>query len=199
MTIELMTGENAQMTHMRTIASGIDTTKTTTFSWTCPDVDLNAPVVFYQFSDPSDPTNLQWVTRFTIATESGATVAAPNTDSNGVPWGIAHFTDTSLYNAIPGYLAGNGQLQGAPGNGTSTTGSTTTGSSTATSTGSTASKTGSSTMSTVTSHSSSSAPTSSTTTTSSSGAAKAFVASSSTSIMALVGAIMAGAVAVTSF
>jgi len=116
MNIELMTGSNAQMVHMRTVAT-VDATKQTTFSWICPEVNPNAPIYFYQFSCPSDPTDLMWVTRFLIKGTDGSSVDAPSTDPSGVKYGVGAFVDANLYNAMPSYLVGNGQIQGGPGGG----------------------------------------------------------------------------------
>lgn len=116
MNIQLMTGSNAQMVHMRTVAT-VDATKQSSFSWICPEVNPNAPIYFYQFSSPTDPTNLLWVTRFLIKGTDGSSVDAPSTDPNGVKYGVGTFVDSSLYNAMPSYLVGNGQIQGGPGGG----------------------------------------------------------------------------------
>jgi len=199
MNIQLMTGSNAQMTHMRTVAT-VDATKQTNFSWTCPEVDPYSIIYFYQFSSPVDPSNLLWVTRFLIQAEDGSSVPPPMKDANGVPWGVGTFVDPSLYNAMPSYLAGNGQLQGVPGNGTTpgstvvvtstTTGSVSFSTPTGSSTGSGAStRTG--TITTVTTTTTSSAETS--TTTNSTGGALSSVSSSSW--MTLLSAIVAGVIA----
>ncbi|KAF8323523.1 uncharacterized protein EI90DRAFT_3245846 [Cantharellus anzutake] len=68
------------------------------------------PIVFYQFTDQADPKSVLWTGRFTITDADGTSDPAPYTDSNGVGYGNATFEDTSLYNAQPSYLVGNGQL-----------------------------------------------------------------------------------------
>lgn len=164
-------------------------------------VNPNAPIYFYQFSSPSEPDNLLWVTRFNIKGTDGSSTAAPLTDPSGIPYGIGEFTDPSLYNAPPAYLAGNGQLQGAPGNGTTTgapgsstgSGTSTTGSTTATGTGSSAGGSSTGTITKVTSTGTSKATSAaSTTATTSTGGA---VAQLGSSWMTVLGALMAGAVA----
>lgn len=125
MTIELMTGPNQQMIHMRTIAV-VDGTNpnNATFTWDCPFVTPNSAIYFYQLSSSVTPNNLTWSTRFAIAGTAGTTTPPANQtqpDGSAPPWGIGYFIDPSEYNAIPGYLIGNGQVQGGPGTGTSTT------------------------------------------------------------------------------
>ena len=170
-------------------------------------VDPNAPIYFYQFSSPVDPTNLLWVTRFVVKGTDGSSVPAPSTDPSGVKYGLGTFTDPSLYNAMPSYLVGNGQLQGGPANGTTPT--TTPGSSallSTTTTGVVSSasgpgtgvstsagpNTGTITKVTTTNTRSSPSATTSTTATSSSGARPGV---SSSSWMTLVALIVGGAVA----
>jgi len=105
MNIELMTGSNAQMVHMRTIAT-LNAITNTSYTWTCPQIVPPAPIVFYQFTDQADPSNILWTGRFTITGADGTSQPAPSTDSNGIAYGNATFQDPSLYNAPPG----NGQL-----------------------------------------------------------------------------------------
>jgi len=191
MDIQLMTGINSQMTAMRTIATAIDATTQTTFNWTCPEVDPPAPIYFYQFSSSVAPTDLVWVTRFLIKETDGSSVAAPLTDPNGVAYGIGTFVDTTLYNAPPAYLSGNGQLVGSAGNGTTTSNTTSSGSTpagTATSTG-TGSTSATASITKITSPAGTSTSTSTAHTTASSGASAASFVSSPWG--AILGAFMA--------
>lgn len=97
LSIDLMTGANKDMVKLTNVASGIDGTSTATHSWTCPEVDPNAPVYFYQFTDKSG-AHPSWTTRFTIASDGGDTVAAPNAtqpDGDAIPWGIGAMKSTS--------------------------------------------------------------------------------------------------------
>ncbi|PWN33388.1 uncharacterized protein FA14DRAFT_116132, partial [Meira miltonrushii] len=90
MTIDLMTGDNQSMVKVTNVATNIDGTTQSSHTWTCPEVDPNAPVYFYQFTDKNG-ANPAWTTRFTIASDSGAVVAAPNPtqpDGSAIPWGI---------------------------------------------------------------------------------------------------------------
>jgi len=109
MNIELMTGPNAEMIHMRTIGT-VNAVTNTSYTWTCPQIVPPAPIVFYQFSDQVDPSNTLWTGRFTITNTDGTSQPAPSTDSGGIAYGNATFENTSLYNAQPPYLVGNGQL-----------------------------------------------------------------------------------------
>jgi len=162
MNIELMTGNNTNMVHMRTVVTvdGTDASNTS-FTWTCPSVSPNEPIYFYQFSTPSAPSNLTWTGRFTIAGTDGSSEPAEfNSTINGQPveWGYGTFTDPTEYNTIPSYLNGNGQVQGGPNYPGSTNSSSSAGSSSSTGVSSTTiSSTPSGTSSpTSTTHSSSS-------------------------------------------
>lgn len=168
-------------------------------------VDPYAPIYFYQFSSPADPTNLLWVTRFVIKGTDGSSVPAPSTDPSGVKYGLGTFVDPSLYNAMPSYLVGNGQLQGGPANGNNTT--TTPGSGTPPSTATTSpvssvtsptvnTNTHTGTITKVTTSGTASSPTQTNTSTTSTGGALSVA--SSPSWMTMLGAIVAGAVVLSS-
>ncbi|PWN46258.1 hypothetical protein IE81DRAFT_276293, partial [Ceraceosorus guamensis] len=89
MTISLMTGTNQHMTKLEDIATNIDGTTQTSFSWTCPEVEPYSAIYFYQFTD-SDGANPTWCTRFTIASADGSTVPPPNDkqpEGDSIPWG----------------------------------------------------------------------------------------------------------------
>lgn len=107
MAIELMTGDNWNMVHLTTVAT-LDGTTATTYDYPCPDVTINAPIYFYQFTYAGSPSTRYWTTRFTIADASGGTVAAPNTtqpDGQKIGWGIGALTDPSTAVAAPSYLS----------------------------------------------------------------------------------------------
>lgn len=88
--IYLMTGSNQNFVQLAEVATGIDgTTGDGKYSWTCPDVTINAPIYFYAFSNNGAAVST-WTTRFTIASASGQTVPAPEStqpDGSAVPWG----------------------------------------------------------------------------------------------------------------
>jgi len=108
MTIELMTGDNLAMVHLTTVATGQDGTTDGSFSWTCPEVTPNADIYFYQFRAPGTP-DYQWTTRFTIASDSGATVAPANAtqpDGSAPAWGTGALVDPSTAVAAPVFSAG---------------------------------------------------------------------------------------------
>lgn len=97
MTIDLMTGDNQSMVKVTNVATDIDGTTQSSHTWTCPEVDPNAPVYFYQFTDKNG-AHPAWTTRFTIASDTGAVVAAPNPtqpDGSAVPWGIGKLANGS--------------------------------------------------------------------------------------------------------
>jgi len=123
-TIELMTGPNNPMVELEVVASGLDGTTATgisSFSYPCPQVDINAPIYFYQFSQPG-VTNLTWTTRFTIASASGATVAAPDPADDVTPaaWGTGQLIGASASGASASG-AGSSTTAGGHTRGTSTT------------------------------------------------------------------------------
>lgn len=111
MNIELMTGDNFSMVHLTTVAQDIDATAAkNTFTYTCPEVTPTSAIYFYQFSDPSDPTNLLWTTRWTMAAEDGTTTPPSETtqpDGKPIPWGTGALVDPSTAVAAPSYLGGS--------------------------------------------------------------------------------------------
>ncbi|KAF8075242.1 hypothetical protein FPV67DRAFT_1777928 [Lyophyllum atratum] len=102
MAIELMTGDNFNMKHLTTVATGLDGTVAGTFDHPCPAVNPNSAIYFYQFSAPGATTK-QWATRFAIASPSGATTPPPNalqpTTNAPIPWGVGALADPSK--AVP--------------------------------------------------------------------------------------------------
>ncbi|RDB14693.1 hypothetical protein Hypma_016310 [Hypsizygus marmoreus] len=101
MTIQLMTGDNFNMVHITTVATGRDGTVDGSFSWICPEVTPNSAIYFYQFRSPHTP-NYQWTTRFTIASSTGQTTPpSENIQPDGahIPWGTGALKDPSA--AVP--------------------------------------------------------------------------------------------------
>jgi hypothetical protein len=121
MAIELMTGDNFNMVHLTTVATGQDGTVDGSFTHTCPGVAPNAPIYFYQFTSPNiQPSETQWTTRFTIADENGHTDPAPNAtqpDGKAIPWGIGKLLDPSTATPPPDFANPGGD------NSTTTSGS----------------------------------------------------------------------------
>ncbi|KAI8996503.1 hypothetical protein BD414DRAFT_478245 [Trametes punicea] len=110
--VELMTGDNFNMVFITTVASfdGTDPSLTT-FNYTCPDVEPNSPIYFYQFSSPAAPGVLFWTTRFAIADGQGNVTPPTNsTQPNGqqIPWGTGRLTDPSQAKPEPSYLLSGG-------------------------------------------------------------------------------------------
>jgi len=105
MNIELMTGSNEQMVHLRTVGT-VDGTSTTnnTYSYPCLAVDPNSQIYFYQFTSPAS-TAVLWTTRFTIADATGNSVppTLQETGATGeiVRYGIGKLQDPSLVDAPP--------------------------------------------------------------------------------------------------
>ncbi|KZT69299.1 hypothetical protein DAEQUDRAFT_765607 [Daedalea quercina L-15889] len=107
MNVELMTGDNEQMQFLELVAT-VDGTNASnnSITYTCPDVDLNSQVYFYQFTSPFS-TNVYWTGRFAIAAANGSTVPAPDTElSNGatISWGSG-----SIVGQTPGTAPAYGQ------------------------------------------------------------------------------------------
>jgi len=105
MAIELMSGSNTDMIHITTVATGQDGTVDGIFTFTCPQVNPNSAIYFYQFSSPQTKV-LTWTTRFTIASSTGATTPPPNATQPGsgdaIPWGVGALVDPSQAVAAPG-------------------------------------------------------------------------------------------------
>ncbi|PPQ95968.1 hypothetical protein CVT26_016184 [Gymnopilus dilepis] len=116
MAIELMTGPNLDMIHLTTVATNQDGTQSGSFSFPCPPVTINAPIYFFQYSAPGT-TVKEWTTRFTIASSSGQTVAAPNAtqpESNDpIPWGAGALQDPSTATPAPSFAADDGDAPGS--------------------------------------------------------------------------------------
>ncbi|KAF9259777.1 hypothetical protein L218DRAFT_820075, partial [Marasmius fiardii PR-910] len=89
MTIELMTGNNFQMVHLKTVGTHLDGNTDGRLDFECPEVDPYSAIYFFQYSSPSS-IDLTWTTRFTIADKNGNSVAPPETtqpDGASIPWG----------------------------------------------------------------------------------------------------------------
>ncbi|KAG8936010.1 hypothetical protein FRC02_005206 [Tulasnella sp. 418] len=125
--IQLMTGDNINMLHITTVTT-LDTTKPApdnTFTWPCPAVNPNSLIYFYQFSTASDPTNLQWTTRFAIAGPNGELVqpenaVQPDATKSQIPWGVGNLENPSSAKPAPAYISGQGNANGASGSGSAT-------------------------------------------------------------------------------
>ncbi|KAG6885758.1 hypothetical protein C0993_010270 [Termitomyces sp. T159_Od127] len=107
MAIQLMTGDNLNMIHLTTVATGLDGTADGTFDHTCPSVSPNSAIYFYQFTAPNAPVK-QWTTRFTIASAAGATTPPTNNTQPGgdqIPWGTGALSDPSTAVPPPSFTA----------------------------------------------------------------------------------------------
>ncbi|KAL0240179.1 hypothetical protein I308_106727 [Cryptococcus tetragattii IND107] len=88
--IQLMTGDNLAMVPLAAVATGIDGTSATSFSFVAPDVSPYSKIYFLQFTNGGNMTGATWTTRFTIAGADGSTTEPTNsTDFHGqtVEWG----------------------------------------------------------------------------------------------------------------
>lgn len=99
--IQLMTGDNLNMIALETVATGIDGTTATAFSFAAPEVDPYSAIYFLQFTQAGNESTATWTTRFTIAGPDGSTVPPPNsTVYNGqtVEWGNGQLVGNSTTN-----------------------------------------------------------------------------------------------------
>ncbi|TFK24545.1 hypothetical protein FA15DRAFT_592251 [Coprinopsis marcescibilis] len=91
MSIQLMTGNNFEMVHITTVATGQDGTVDGSFTYTCPEVDPYSAIYFYQFTNPITDEKT-WTTRFTITSPEGDTVepqeAVQPRTGDAIPWGV---------------------------------------------------------------------------------------------------------------
>ncbi|KAH7874051.1 uncharacterized protein C8R40DRAFT_346375 [Lentinula edodes] len=109
MAIEFMTGDNFDMVFLTTVATGLDGTKSGSYSWTCPEVNPYSAIYFYQFISPVESGNPVWTTRFAIASSSGETTTPPNStqpDGEAIPWGTGALVDASSVSAVPSFASG---------------------------------------------------------------------------------------------
>ncbi|KIM34109.1 hypothetical protein M408DRAFT_90716 [Serendipita vermifera MAFF 305830] len=154
MYIELMTGDNFNQVHLKTVAT-VDGTDTANprFSYPCLDVTPNSPIYFYKFTSPGSTTGPLFTTRFTIADSTGTSTPATETqnatDGTVVRWGTGALTDPTQGDAPPptsgGTSTGNTTASGSASSGTvrptGSSSSTLISSGTGTSTASTSSRT----------------------------------------------------------
>ncbi|WVQ71360.1 hypothetical protein IAR50_000888 [Cryptococcus sp. DSM 104548] len=84
--IQLMTGSNLAMEALATVATGIDGTSASSYTFTAPDVSPYSKIYFLQFTNGGDMSNVTWTTRFTIAGSDGSTTDPTNT-TESVQWG----------------------------------------------------------------------------------------------------------------
>lgn len=112
MYIELMTGDNFNQVHLKTVGT-VDGTDSNihSYSYTCPGVTPHSAIYFYKFTSPGAPNDPLFTTRFTITDASGATTAPTGTETatNGdaVAWGTGALTDPSQGDAPPNLSGGN--------------------------------------------------------------------------------------------
>ncbi|ODN73589.1 hypothetical protein L202_08090 [Cryptococcus amylolentus CBS 6039] len=91
--IQLMTGSNLAMVALATVATGIDGTSASSYTFTAPDVSPYSKIYFLQFTNGGDMSNVTWTTRFTIAGSDGSTTDPTNT-TDSVEWGTGTLLTT---------------------------------------------------------------------------------------------------------
>ncbi|KAJ3786756.1 hypothetical protein GGU11DRAFT_69062 [Lentinula aff. detonsa] len=109
MAIEFMTGDNFDMVFLTTVATGLDGTKSGSYSWTCPEVTIYSAIYFYQFISPAETGDPVWTTRFAIASSSGETTTPPNStqpDGETIAWGNGALVNPSSASAAPSFASG---------------------------------------------------------------------------------------------
>ncbi|KAI8343171.1 hypothetical protein BC941DRAFT_410599 [Chlamydoabsidia padenii] len=87
--IDFMTGDNNQQIFLTNVASNLDGTKITKYTWTAPEVKPNAAIYFFMFTNAAGDS--AWTTRFGITGADGQ-LATPEhaTQPTGekIPWGV---------------------------------------------------------------------------------------------------------------
>jgi len=101
-TIQLMSGQNLDMTPVALVAQGLDGTNPalTPYNWTCPEVDPYSAIYFYQFSQEGADSPA-WTTRFAISSPDGTVVPpeyATQSSGDAVPWGTGQLAFSALSN-----------------------------------------------------------------------------------------------------
>ncbi|KAI9323671.1 hypothetical protein BX666DRAFT_1889237 [Dichotomocladium elegans] len=95
--IDFMTGSNDNQTFLTNVATGLDGSKISSYTWTAPNVDPYAAVYFFMFTNAAGES--AWTTRFGIVAKDGDTLAAEpeKTQPNGqaIPWGNGHLASAS--------------------------------------------------------------------------------------------------------
>ncbi|RUS13009.1 hypothetical protein BC937DRAFT_86499 [Endogone sp. FLAS-F59071] len=108
MTIDFMTGDNLNQINVlgagHHVATGVDASKSSTYTWTCPTVSPPSQIYFFMFTS-GDGKYEAWTTRFTITAADGTTVVAPTNstqpapDNETIPWGIGTIVSSASTSA----------------------------------------------------------------------------------------------------
>ncbi|KAI9312844.1 hypothetical protein BX666DRAFT_1982485 [Dichotomocladium elegans] len=87
--IQFMTGSNLNQTVLSTVATDLDATKISSYTWTAPEVDPNSAIYFFMYTNADGVA--AWTTRFGIVAKAGdALVPETETvqpDGPAIPWG----------------------------------------------------------------------------------------------------------------
>jgi hypothetical protein len=87
--IDFMTGDNNRQKFLKNVAENLDGRTVKTFNWTAPEVEPNAAVYFFMFTN--EKGEHAWTTRFGIAGADGKLVKpehATQPDGANIPWGV---------------------------------------------------------------------------------------------------------------
>ncbi|KAI8138160.1 hypothetical protein BJV82DRAFT_301409 [Fennellomyces sp. T-0311] len=86
--IDFMTGDNINMVHLTNVASGLDASAISSYTWTAPQVDPYSAIYFLQFTNGE----AAWTTRFAIVAQDGDTPAkepeSTQPSGDAIPWGV---------------------------------------------------------------------------------------------------------------
>ncbi|CAO3609369.1 unnamed protein product [Cunninghamella blakesleeana] len=97
--IDFMTGDNLQQKFITNVASNLDATKVTKYTWTAPEVNPNSAIYFFMFTNSKGES--AWTTRFGISGADGKLTEPEHaTQANGdkIPWGIGALANGSSSN-----------------------------------------------------------------------------------------------------
>ncbi|KAG2175503.1 hypothetical protein INT43_001150, partial [Umbelopsis isabellina] len=111
--LDFMTGDNINQITLGNVATGLDGTTATTYSWTCPNVDIHSAIYFFMFTSTTNSSDMAWTTRFAITDSTGALTTPPNatqTDGEKIPWGVGHLLSGAASASAP---AASGSLSAA--------------------------------------------------------------------------------------
>ncbi|KAJ2962712.1 hypothetical protein NQZ79_g2292 [Umbelopsis isabellina] len=96
--IDFMTGDNLNQITLGNVATGLDGTTATTYSWTCPNVDVHSAIYFFMFTSTTNASDVAWTTRFGITDSTGALTTPANStqpDGEKIPWGVGQLLSGS--------------------------------------------------------------------------------------------------------
>ncbi|KAI8092659.1 uncharacterized protein BX664DRAFT_327837 [Halteromyces radiatus] len=87
--IDFMTGDNNNQIFITNVASNLDGTKISKYTWTAPEVNPNSAIYFFMFTNTAG--NSAWTTRFGISGPNGELTPpehATQPTGEKIPWGV---------------------------------------------------------------------------------------------------------------